>query len=122
MIERPTVTLEENGIICVDFRSLLVTLDLLYDGLNQHRALAPKKKSKVPLVGQAATKVDTDMIKFGACTETMELTAAVAIVPLSKIGRIPANLFMPLQRNPYSTRAFDTIEEARERLLSLDAG
>ncbi|NQV58624.1 MAG: hypothetical protein HQ502_03095, partial [Alphaproteobacteria bacterium] len=71
MIERPTVTLKENGIICVDFRSLLVTLDLLYDGLNQHRALAPKKKSKVPLVGQAATKVDTDMIKFGACTETM---------------------------------------------------
>ncbi|MBL6954873.1 MAG: hypothetical protein ISR50_19745 [Alphaproteobacteria bacterium] len=122
MIETPTVTLEEDGIIFVDFRSLLVTLDLLYDGLNQQRALAPKKKSKVLLVGQAATKVDTDMIEFGACAETVQLTAAVAIVPLSKIGWILANLFMPLQRNPYPTRAFDTIEEGREWLLSLDAG
>ena len=120
MIESPTVTLDKDGIVLVDFRSLLVTLDLLHDGLRQQQDLAPMKKSKVLLVGEAASKVDTDMVNFGASPETVELTSAVAIVPLSKIGRVLANLFMPLQRNPYPTRAFDTVEDARAWLLSLD--
>jgi hypothetical protein len=80
------------------------------------------KKSKVLLVGQAATKIDTDMINFGASEEAVQLTSAVAIVPLNKVGRILAKLFMPLQRNPYPTRAFDTVEDARAWLRSLDDG
>ena len=120
MIERPRVTLEENGIILIDFGSLMVTLELLRDVLQQHRILAPMKKSKVLMVGQAATIVDTDLIKFGAREDVADLTSALAIVPLNKVGRVLANLFMPLQRNPYPTRAFDTVEDARDWLLKQD--
>ncbi len=120
MIESPKVTLDQDGIIWINFENLLITFELAQEGLRLHRVLAPLKKSKVLLIGEAAAKIDTDMVKFGASEGVVALTSAVAMVPHKKIGRILVNLFLTLQTNPYPTRAFDSVDDAREWLLSLE--
>jgi len=98
----------------------LVTAETLRDGLLRHRALAPGKKSKVLIQMESSTKLDTEVTEFGTSAEVIALTTAVALIPHSKIGRILTNLYLKINRNPYPTRAFDTVQSGKAWLLSLD--
>ncbi len=120
MVESPSVTLDQDGIIMVDYGNLLVTAETLRDGLLRHRALAPGKKSKVLIQMESSTKLDTEVTEFGTSAEVIALTTAVALIPHSKIGRILTNLYLKINRNPYPTRAFDTVQSGKAWLLSLD--
>ncbi len=120
MMESPNTILDEDGIIMVDYGTMMITLDLLKEALEQHRKLAPLKKSKVLAIGEAGAKIDTELAKYGATDEVVALTSAVAIVPRTRIGRAMARLFLTLQKNPYPTRSFNSVEEARSWLLAID--
>ncbi|MBT3332867.1 MAG: hypothetical protein HOK21_04865 [Rhodospirillaceae bacterium] len=118
MIDSPKVSLTPNGIVEIDFGNLLITVELLADALRQQQALAPGK-SKVLMIGEAGAKIDTDLAQFSSSDSVVAHTHAAALVPRGKVGRVLANLFLRLHKNPFPTRAFDDPSRAREWLLSL---
>jgi hypothetical protein len=120
MIESPRTILDQDGIVIVDYGTMMITLELLKEALDQHRELAPMKKSKVLAIGEAGAKIDTELAKFGATDEVIALTSAVAIVPRTKVGWAMGKLFLTLQKNPYPTRIFNSVDAARGWLLAID--
>ena len=112
--------MDQDGIVMVDYGTMMITLELLKEALDQHRELAPMKKSKVLAIGEAGAKIDTELAKFGATDEVIALTSAVAIVPRTKVGWAMGKLFLTLQKNPYPTRIFNSVDAARGWLLAID--
>lgn len=111
--EMPDISIDNDGIITIDFGSILITPSHVVHGVEVHRKLAPNKKSPVLIIGEAALNLSGEISKVGAREETVGITSAVALVTQSKISKVMGNIFMTLQNNPYPTKLFDNEEDAR---------
>lgn len=111
--EMPDISLDNDGIIKIDFGSILITPSHIVHGVEIHRKLAPNKKSPVLILGEAALNLSGDLSKVGAREETVIITSALALVTKSKISKVMGNMFINLQNNPYPTKLFDNEKDAR---------
>lgn len=114
--EMPDISIDDDGIIKIDFGSILITANHVIHGVEIHRKLAPNKKSPVLMIGEAALTLSGDISKVGAREETVSITSALALVTQSKISKVMGNIFITLQNNPYPTKLFDNVEDATEWL------
>lgn len=111
--EMPKIFIDEDGIVNVIFGTILITANHVVHGVEIHRKLAPNKKSPVLIVGEAAINLKNDISKVGSRTETAEVTSALALVTKSKISKVMGNFFISLQSNPYPTKLFDNVDNAK---------
>ncbi len=111
--EMPKISIDNDGIIKIDFGSILITPSHIIHGVEIHRKLAPNKKSPVLMLGEAALNLSGEISKVGAREETVSITSAFAMVTQSKISKVMGNIFISLQSNPYPTKLFDNEEDAR---------
>lgn len=116
--EMPKVFIDDDGIVNIQFGSILITANHIVHCVESHRKLAPNKKSPVMIMGEAAMNLRNDISTVGARPETIELTSALALVTISKVAKVMGNLFISLQSNPYPTKLFDNVDDARTWLKS----
>lgn len=111
--EMPKIFIDDDGIVNVIFGTILITANHVVHGVEVHRKLAPNKKSPVLIIGEAAKNLKNDISKVGSRPETVEVTSALALVTKGKISKVMGNFFISLQSNPYPTKLFDNVDDAR---------
>lgn len=119
--EMPEISIENNGIIKIDFGTILITPNHIIHSVEIHRKLAPNKKSPVLMIGEAALNLSGEISKVGAREETVNITSALALVTKSKIAKVLGNIFINLHQNPYPTKLFENENDARAWLKNYRA-
>lgn len=107
------VRLDENGIIYANlFPGADLTLTDAVESINATCALAAGIKHPVLVnFGQIKSLSREDRVYF-AGKETAKFTLALAIVTNTHVGRVIGNFMIGLNKTPYPTRIFNSVDEA----------
>ena len=110
----------EDDLLIVDFGVKLISEETMLYVTQKHEKLTGIVKSKILIFGQGALDLTGKVKEFSASKRVTDITAAVALVPTTKVGYIAANIFLTITTAPYPTKVFKTAEEAKYWLNSLE--
>ncbi|MTI08579.1 DUF7793 family protein [Curvivirga aplysinae] len=110
----------DNDIVIIDFGMELVSVESMTEAIRMHEKLTGIVKCKVIIISQGALDLDGGVKELSASERVVKLSEAVAIVPTTKLGFVLAALFMKIMKNPFPTKVFSDVEQAKEWLNSED--
>jgi hypothetical protein len=110
-----TIWFDENGILCTIAKNVPQTMDEAKDALAKTKQLLGGKK--VCLLSDNTNGVPTNKEMRDFAAEVIpEIVKAVAVISRSSVGKMAANLFFMLKKQPYPVKFFNEETEAKEWL------
>ena len=111
--ELPEMFIDDDGVLNVLFGTILITANHIYHCVGKQRKMAPDQKLLVMIVGEAGTKIDSEIKKVSSSKWVADVSLAVALVTEKKVGWVMGTTFMALNNNPYPTKLFNNTEDAK---------
>lgn len=118
VFEFPTSTLwfDENGIVCSIAKNVpSQTVEETKDTMAEFGRITGGKKICLLSDSTYSPPIDKEMRDYLAKV-LPEITKAVAIISRSAVGKVAANLFFSIKKQPYPVRMFTEETEAKEWL------
>ena len=115
--EMPEMFIDEDGVFNVQFGTILITASHIYHCVAEQRKMAPDQKLLVLIVGEAGTQIKSEIRHVSSSKWVADVSLAVALVTNRKVGWVMGTAFMALHNNPYPTKLFNNIEDARDWLM-----
>ena len=115
--EFPTSTLwfDETGILCSIAKNVTQTLEEVKQGMDEFKKLVGDKKICLLSDNTNAAPVNKELRDYAA-EVIPEIAKAVAVISRSSVGKMAANLFFLLKKQPYPVKFFNDETEAKKWL------
>ena len=110
-----TIWFDEDGILCTIAKNVTQTMEEARAALEELKQLTGGKKVCMLSDSTAAPPVNKEMRDFAA-EVIPDLAKAIAIMSRSSVGKMAANLFFMLKKQPYPVKFFDDEQEAKRWL------
>ena len=111
-----TIWFDENGILCSVAKKVpQQTMEEAQVALAELKKITGGKKVCMLSDNTASPPVNKEMRDFAAQV-IPDLVKAIAIISRSSVGKMAANLFFKLKKQPYPVKFFDDEQEAKQWL------
>lgn len=111
-----TIWFDENGILCSIAKNVpQQTMEEAHAALDELKKITGGKKVCMLSDNTASPPVNKEMRDFAAKV-IPDLVKAIAIISRSSVGKMAANLFFMLKKQPYPVKFFDDEQAAKQWL------
>jgi len=103
----PTIALQEDGVLFIDFSGRSrITLELMQLVNQRHRELSNGRPGPVLMKGERVSRVDYAAQRYASSPDVRAMVTALALVTHSFLPRHLARMFLMYHRPPYPVQVF----------------